>query len=186
MSGPRDLDESIWIDYIEDELDPSLRDDLTTLIPHSGENKEILKDYQSIRGNLEKVGKAIEVPTDENYFNDFHDRIMARVKNTKMQSPVVVRLFQKRVYRAVAGVALFLIIGSAIWNTANLTGGKPGDIEVAKSSNWLLESSVKNPEMVPNTVLTPGETDMVMDAAAEKLDKMSEKEREQVFRRLAD
>ncbi|MCB0394841.1 MAG: hypothetical protein KDD25_09785 [Bdellovibrionales bacterium] len=181
------IDDEVWVDYIEDELDPSLKDDLDTYISHSPDLDGTVRDLQFARTQLEKIGSEVEIPEDEKFYENLHDKIMARVEKTNVQSPVVVRLFERRTLRWVAGAAaaiVMLVTGFAVLNNSETI---PGKVKVAKSSNWLIESTVQNPGLIPDTKISPGvENDVLMDAAANKLQKMSDKERESIYKRLAE
>jgi hypothetical protein len=180
------LNEEVWIDYIEDELDPSMKDDLDTYISHSPELDSEVKDFQMVRSQLEDLGSHYKVPEDEEFYNRLHDKIMARVENTQMQSNVVVQLTRKRTLKYAGAIAASLVMAISAWVVYE-QNSVPSNVKVAKSSNFLLENTAKNPDAIPETNINPAlESDMLIDAAASKLKRMSDSERENLYKKLAE
>ena len=181
-------DQDMWVDFLEDELDESLKDDLKKMLEHSPEARESLEELKGLRRAIKSSSEDIKVPEDPAYYAEKHDAIMSGIKKSKVQSPVVVKLFQEKTLRVAAAVALIIVSGGIIWESLQMTdkSPQPAGVEMAKSSQWFLESTARNPEVVPQTVIThEGEIDIYMDATAEKLESMSDKEAKDLMQRLS-
>lgn len=67
-----------WVDLVEGETDPSLREDLTLLLMNSPAGRDRLNTIKELR-SLVKDSDDVSLPEDGRFYQNMHDRIMAAV-----------------------------------------------------------------------------------------------------------
>jgi hypothetical protein len=96
-----------WLEHLEDELDPNLKEDLKLLLRNSNSDRLVLEELKSIRVNLPESGF---------YYEALHDKIMASIAEADDAKPVS-RIFSipariRSMSRTTAGAAgLTLMMG---------------------------------------------------------------------------
>lgn len=78
--------EELWLDFLEDELEPSFRRDLTVLLINSVEARQHLLDLKDVR-TLVKESDDVNLPEDGAYYLRLHDRIMEAIDEDRAQDP---------------------------------------------------------------------------------------------------
>lgn len=73
-NGPDEL----WVDLVEGEIEPSLREDLALLLLNSPAKRARLDEIRSLRAKVKASDEAL-MPEDGRFYQDMHDRIMAAV-----------------------------------------------------------------------------------------------------------
>ena len=76
-----------WIDYVDGDIDPSLKEDLTLMLSHSKEAQAEIRPLQYLFTALEK---KIEMPSDD-YFKKLEGRIMSRISEEPTPLRIVAR-----------------------------------------------------------------------------------------------
>ncbi len=79
--------EQWWIDYLEDELEPNLKQDLSMLLHNSLPAQRRLEVLKRLRQLVKECEEAI-LPEDPSYYDGLHDRIMAAVDGRRPRSRV--------------------------------------------------------------------------------------------------
>ena len=82
----QELDESFWVDFVEGELEPSLREDMELLLSHSESHRDIVYGIENVRAAVKSVD-GVEPPQDGNYYLERHDRIMAEIAKVGIEPP---------------------------------------------------------------------------------------------------
>jgi hypothetical protein len=73
-------DSSLWVDYLEGELDPQVKEDLDLLLAHSKTDQEIVKGLQQTKTMLMQMSE-IELPQDEAYYRKLQDKIITKIED---------------------------------------------------------------------------------------------------------
>jgi len=71
-----------WIEYMEGELDPSLKEDLEFLLKKSKSNQERLEEVQALRQWVSSADIADSL-WDEKRFAQLHSKIMDKIEKKK-------------------------------------------------------------------------------------------------------
>lgn len=72
-------DDDLWLEHIEDELEPNLDDDLTVLLKNSRGDRKIVDGLIRTRRAI-KQADEVSLPESGQYYDDLHDRIMASIE----------------------------------------------------------------------------------------------------------
>jgi len=78
-------DENWWLEYLEGELEPSLKEDLKILLKNSPADRNCLNQLERVK-NLVKESDEEALPEDGRYYDDLHDRIMAAIEEEPLAS----------------------------------------------------------------------------------------------------
>lgn len=187
----KDLKEQVeneerWIDYLEGELEPSLAEDLARMLEGDEEAKALVDEYEGIKAYMGKVDEKEALPTEEDYFENMHDKIMAQVDETKIQ-PMPVSSFNKRSINY-ALAAVFVCVFSV---TAILNSIKPGNVQNDKQvaqlnfKQMLATAQVEDLSGVQDTVIShESEMDFMMNADLEALNNLTDEELESLMGKL--
>ena len=131
--------EELWINYLEDELEPSLKQDLDIQLDHSPEAQRLISQYKKLKLEIKSLDNAQSF--SQEYYNKLHDKIMERVSHKSIQSPIFSLHHQKNKLLAIAA-SFLLILGSIFaWNlhqSGNLLNTQD-DVAVNPIGEWMLE-----------------------------------------------
>jgi anti-sigma factor RsiW len=171
----------VWFDYVENELDPSFKKDLSM---HLEKCDECQKNYAEYKQTRQLLGtEKIKMPSDAS-FDRMANRIMAvldEVPQKVQRESNVVRpvWFQRFAVPMAAAAALVLVILGGFLTTPSFNGNRNS---LAKQENmteqYIEQTESTNPQVVGHSLVTTSqdEDDMVLDAAAAKLSHMSDTE----------
>ncbi len=76
-----------WIDYLEDELEPNFKQDLSMLLHNSLPEQRRLEVLKRLRQLVKECEESV-LPEDSSYYDGLHDRIMAAVDGRRPQPRV--------------------------------------------------------------------------------------------------
>ena len=76
----RCFNESWWIDYMEGEVSPGLKQDLDLLLKHSQTDRLILENLQFLRDTIKNEANA-PVPENASYYDGLHSKVMSAIEN---------------------------------------------------------------------------------------------------------
>ena len=131
--------EELWINYLEGELEPSLKQDLDIQLDHSLEAQKITSQYERLK--LEITSLDIVPNFSQEYYDELHNKIMGKVSCTSIQSPIFSLHHQRNKLLAMAA-SFLLILGSIFaWNlhqSGNLLNTQE-DVAVSPIGEWMLE-----------------------------------------------
>ena len=137
--------EELWINYVEGELEPSLKQDLDIQLGHCLEAQKITSQYKRLKLEIKNLDVAPAFSTE--YYSKLHDKIMDRVSHQSIQSPIFSLHHQRNKLVALAA-SFLLVLGSVFaWNlhqSGNLLNTQD-DVAVNPIGQWMLE------EQDPNT-----------------------------------
>ena len=136
--------EELWINYLEGELEPSLKEDLDIQLKSSLEAQKITSQYERLKLEIKNLDIAPEFSPE--YYNELHDKIMNRVSQRSIQSPIFSLHHQRNKLIALAA-SFLLVLGSVFaWNlhqSGNLLNTQD-DVAVSPIGQWMLEKQDQN------------------------------------------
>lgn len=71
-------DENWWLEYLEGELEPNLKEDLKLLLKNSPADRRCASQLERARRLIKESDEEM-LPEDGRYYDDLHDRIMAAI-----------------------------------------------------------------------------------------------------------
>ena len=130
--------EELWINYLEGELEPSLKEDLDIQLNSSLEAQKLVSQYKRLKSEIKSLG---HVPSlSQEYHDKLHGKVMDRVSHKSIQSPIF-SLNHKNKLLAMAA-SFLLVLGSILaWNlhqSENLLDTQ-NDVAVSPIGEWMLE-----------------------------------------------
>ena len=189
MTANCNVDPEVWFDYAEGELNPDFKKDLSLHLKDCEQCQVSYAEYRWIRTGVRKSLKTHDVKLPaEKTFDKLHDQIMAKVAKTSIGSsdtaevrriephnPFWVRRIA--IPMAAAAVLALIIIGSLV----TTPGFKSSTNSFAKQDNieeqFIEQTASSNPNALGDSMMTSQDEDeMVLDAAAAKLSRMSDTE----------
>jgi hypothetical protein len=178
------IDEELWLDLIEGEIEPSMKQDLNL-------HKVHCKDCQKIFTELGATKTIIKTPEldmpNDDFFAKLESKIMASLdekvsRNTGYStSTAAARIYAfGRSYSAplAATAALFLLIFGALYKGTGFNAQPRIEFTQAKlEEQFIAQAAYNDPKAMSNAMIShQDEDDLVMGATAEELSHMSEKE----------
>lgn len=164
------------IDFLEGELDPSLRDDYAKLLTHSKEDEKVLADLKRLRASIKHLDPCKNVQADQ--FNQtLYDNIMSEINGVRVQPKWQLSLLSTKTWGA-AAASILLVIGflGLYKTTLQEKTLQTADLSTDKI-DWIVQESAKNPEVLAETVNSyKTDEDMAFDALAFKSEGMSDDE----------
>ena len=76
---------SKWVDYMEGELDWLEKKGMEWMFRHNRTHREILKNYMKLRRMVRKSDPIKDMPDNDKYYQQLHDKIMNAVGAEEMQ-----------------------------------------------------------------------------------------------------
>lgn len=176
MSEKVSNEESIWLDYVEDLLEPSLKEDMDLLLEHSETDQQIVKGYERVR-DLVKFSDEDSLPESGEYYANLQSKIMSSISETEPEPPPAKE--SKLVRYAVTGgfLAMALAILSylpLLKSSQQEAGYSVAEVEV-NAEDWVLKASLESPEAYSQSALST-EGDFLAETVDAQLEGMSEKE----------
>ena len=171
-----------WLEYLEDELDPSLREDYTKLLSHSKADEKVLNDLKRLRGSIQHADTYKKTEFNQRLF----DNIVSEINQTPIHSHWRLMATSPKTWGPIAA-SLILVIGLfSLLRTSNET---PSTVvqTVSDKTDWLVQESVQNPEILAQTVnshKTNG--DLALETLAYQTEDMSDAELSQVMDNLLE
>jgi len=174
--------EELWVDYIEDDLDPSLKEDLELVLDNSSQERRHLETLKLARAVAKVSGPAIE-PKSDPFFAQLEQTIMSRL-DEKLDDNVVVLPVRRWFVPAAAAIVL-LVVGSLVWKNLQKEGvsfdrkSGHGDLLVSTSAQDLDSFS-------DSLINDQNEGDFFVEVAAQKMKTLSQDETASFFNRLKE
>ena len=176
-----------WIDFVEEELDSSLKKDLVSYAQAHKEASLEARAWSRLRREVKSL--KVDVPEDDAYYNGLHDRIMGSVGQTRQESKVVF-LIRRHALRAVAAVLVAVFGGQMLMNSIRLNQ-RGNEQQVTQNRNlqspgeFVVDTAGVSPSALSGSIFSnEDDIDMYMDMAAEQIEKGSEKDREELLKSL--
>jgi hypothetical protein len=119
-----------WLEHLEKEVDPNLREDLELLLKNSNPDRKV---YAGLKATRELVKRSDDVLLPESglYYENLHDKIMASIKAEPSRGTVIMRARMSSgfAWRSFAGAAsMMMMLGIVSWMT--LKGPAHSNVDV--------------------------------------------------------
>ena len=113
--------EQLWIDYLEDDLEPSLKQDLDIHLKNSQEAQKIVSDYHHLKSAICDVDDLPDF--NQNDQDRLHDQIMQKVSNTSIRRSSFFSLPYQAHKLLVIAATFLIVLGSIFaWNHYQMEG----------------------------------------------------------------
>ena len=190
--------EELWLDYLENEVEPSLREDVELLLEHSAEDKKRLNDWKLLKSSLRRAdplknvrGTKVSGPATPNSvpFNSaLFEKVMGEVHKTKPVPLWRAKALRPRVIGPVAASLVLLVTSTTLLLRTVGRDSSPAVVaQKADTERWLVEAALTDPGALAHTVNNPqSEQDFVMDALAHQLDNLSDDQVKTAVQELLD
>lgn len=73
-----------WLEYMENELPAREALQMEMLLVHSAMDRRILKNLEAVKTAAQQADSVV-LPTEPAYFDNLHDKIMARIEQTEVE-----------------------------------------------------------------------------------------------------
>lgn len=171
------MEETVWIDYMENELDETLRQDLLLHLNGCSSCQENLKGFEAVRKSFVKR----EVVREPN-FDAIHNKIMQRVQNEVIEAPEF--SWRHQWWTVATAACLVLVMGGVVYKNTSPSPERPS-YSITADDKLIVENASQDPQVFGDILLSHQESeDLVFDIAAEKLSHMSDKEVGTVFEKM--
>lgn len=193
-------DEEFWTDFVEGEIDDSLKEDVELLLKRdtavATAYKSLVEDIQKTKDIVESASVQDELPQDDEYYKKLHSQIMAKVGQVEVLSfeeiekeehQVEENVFRLPSYLMMGGVAALFVAVLSVLLFQNTQNGNQGFKNVANQQeasekDWLLRASADNPEVFAESILSvESQEDFVSKAAEKKVEQLSDEELKKII-----
>ena len=183
-------DSELLVDYMEGEMGPDQKGNFEQVLRSNEESRKALRQLKKLKREIGGI-PVDALPSDPDYYDQLADRIMAKVGQTQVQSKTWMMYSKFEVLRYAAAVLLMVAGGwtslKAISNQHDTRGVMATAAAQNQVRDLLIESAVEEPSIFADTVMTQtDEEDLVMDASAQKLDELSDNERDMFLKALKE
>jgi hypothetical protein len=136
---PAVLKKEGWVEHLEKEVDPNLREDLEVLLKNSGADRKVFAALKTTR-ELVKRSDDVLMPESGLYFDSLHEKIMAAIdqepqRGSKISRSRSIRGFAWRSYAGAAGMtmSMMMMLAFVSWTTVK-SAGNPDSRATAASA----------------------------------------------------
>ena len=131
-----------WIEYLEDELDPSLKDDFTMLLANSKEDEKTFNDLKRLRSSVKRAD-----PYKKSEFNQkLFDSIMSDVQKTQIHPRWRLAVTNPKTWGSVAASILLVIGFLGLYKTPSKdTETQMGEVSSDKTEG-IVQEFANNPD----------------------------------------
>ncbi|MCC6276390.1 MAG: zf-HC2 domain-containing protein [Oligoflexia bacterium] len=180
---PCGIDEELWLDFSEGELDPSLSQELEAHLAGCGDCQKAKEGWSRL-GSLLRSDK-LEMPHDL-YFKKLENQIMSKVSTTQIEPLHPEFAFQARQY-LVPVAAVFVLIMSSVFvglHRSPVPSEKsvPG---LTLDERYMAETVAGDPSVLNEVLISnQDEHEMLLDVATRRLDLMNGKKSEETIEQM--
>jgi hypothetical protein len=192
MKKPLVPDET-WMDFVEEELDETFKQDLSALLMNSQSDKNNMNGIKTLR-DLIKSTDDVLLPEDGRVYDNLHDKIMAATANMEPGTAIpesagtisFIDRFTRKHFRTTVMMgttalsALAIAVFTWIGTTQNIEVGPQAGAQVESSPMnevAILSDGAHAQGSINDEVLAiAGEDEFVADAASQKIANMSDQD----------
>jgi len=172
-----EIEAELWLDFAEDELDPSLKGELSLHIVGCTSCQKQLKEFQAIQSSL-KVKDDIP---DDDFFQHLEGKIMAKVATEGIAAQYMPRAWRAHSRRALTIMVLFLLVVTGPLLLKNIRHlNKTNEVSVANTEaadEWMVQTSNQDLGAFGDVINAHENTaDLLLDASAHKMANLDESE----------
>lgn len=166
------VDAELWLDYVEDHLEPSMRADLTLHVTHCEPCQKTLREFQGLRHVLDKKDS---LPGDD-FFAHLEGKIMAKVTQNEIMPPPTFRPGNRRTAYVTMALALVVVTSSFVVNKFGASPRQGIPVVQAEPADQMFIQTSANDIALVNDVINAHEgfEEVVFDAAAHRMAEMDE------------
>lgn len=167
-----------WIDYLEGELDPSLREDYNKLLLNSKKEEKELSDLKQLRESILRA--------DTYKYTDFNqklfDKIVSDIEQTAILPKWRLSITSSKVWARVAASVVLVVGFLGFFKTINTNNSESVVESRSDKSDWIVAEAIQNPEVLALTINShkAGE-DLAFETLAYRAEDMSDDELEQIM-----
>lgn len=186
------IDSELWLDYVECELDPSMKGDLKLHLQNCTTCQKNFSEFKTVRTSVQKTSGA-QLPSDE-FFKTLEGKIMASLDNQVSENHHMASRAVSRVYAwthqytksIAAAAALFLLILGGLYKTMSFKEVNSAQVAQSKlEEQFIVQAAYNDPAAIAEAMISHQDVeDVVMNATAEKLSRMSERDAAQVLKNM--
>lgn len=154
----------VWLDYVENETEKSLKEDLARVLEHRPEYRKTVKEIVELKKHLKDT--ATQLPGEEN-FKKMKSNIMAVVEKTTPEKKISPWQRHNKAMTYTT-MALAAVVTGGILTQTTIKNGK------TKKMNPVIEDQLVASNIIDVHSLTDISEDLLLDAAAEKLSELPE------------
>lgn len=178
-------DEEQWIDYLEDELEPSLMEDMSKILDKDEVAQKVLKEYSSIKECLLSDDPA-ETLLPKIDLNQIHNKIMSEIVQTEIHSPWRLKVFtvQNLSMLMLAFVMMFSWV-SVNKNYSEFERARQLQTVNSDFTNIIESNGIEDLSVTTDTILThEDEMDFIVMGPTNKIDLITEEEMDEMVKSL--
>jgi hypothetical protein len=178
-NNARNNRDELWIDYLENDLEGPLKEDLELILDHSAPDRKRLESFKIAKSIVKASALKVDTKNDL-FFEKMHKNIMGNLEQRLDENVVV--LPQRKRSMAVAAAIVLVLVGSSLWWSLKYQGQiakQPGDIFVSTSA---LDLDTFSDSLINNQ----SDSDFMLDVASQKINTLSHDETASVFNELME
>jgi anti-sigma factor RsiW len=185
------IDPELWLDYVEGELDPSMKSDLKLHLQSCATCQKNFSEFKTVRTVVQKTGDA-KLPSDD-FFKTLEGKIMGSLEKSSVREVRHVKVaswahaYTRRYTKSIAAAAaLFLLILGGLYKTMNFKEANSPQVAQSKlEEQFIVQAAYNDPAAIAEAMISHQDVeDVVMNATAEKLSRMSERDAAQVLKNM--
>ncbi len=193
MKYKRDEINELLVDYIEGEASEGLKTDLDLVVKNSPVREKAFKAITETRA-LVKNAEPKTADMSDAFFAKMHANIMNEVAKTTPQPRVLLWLSSSDSWRSLAQIqwrtvgaaAVVVLLSGALFVSLLRPSVKFESAGIEKQSDMLLSISLEVPEAFSDSLLNDRGDEFLMDAMAEKVAGLGEKDASNVITELGE
>lgn len=194
MKYKRDEINELLVDYIEGEASEGLKKDLDLVVQNSPVRGKAFKALSETRTLVKNAEPKMAADLSDAFFAKMHANIMNEVAKTQPQPRVLLwlsssstwRSFAQNQWRYVGAAAVVVLLSGAIFVSLLRPSVKFQSAGIEQKGDMLLSISLEVPEAFSDSLLNDRGDEFLMDAMAEKVAGLQEKDASQVMSDLRE
>jgi hypothetical protein len=175
------IEADLWLDYIENEVSPDQKSDLKLHLDTCDICQKNCSNMKLLTHSVRDLPQMKDTMPSDLVFKKMNSKIMAQIDKTQIENVVVIRRAQVKIIFGASAAAFILVFGSvfgpSVWNHG-LTSSSRSQLWLQNPEDQLMvENSQNDLEVFGNVIMSQQDSDdLVLDATAEKLSRMSDQD----------
>lgn len=165
----------IWLDYVENEVEKSFKDDLKLLLDANPQNLKTVQEINLLKANIKDT--VHKLPSDE-FFKNLQAKIMTEVKDSTPQMKISPWHKNHKAMTAATAAMCVVFVGVLLtqMNVKSIKS-KKAVMRVSPEEQLISENLQTNNGFYDELLLVnQNDDDLVLDAMADRLSRMPEKQ----------
>ena len=186
--------DSLIFDYIEGEMDPSMKADFKNWLSKDEALQKRVRDLGGVRRQMKNLSWSPDFEAKlqakiESRMESLHDKVMAKVEKSKPKSRWVVIASEVQIWKTAAAVSFALLATLAVMKTISPRGssqfalghGDRGANQITVGQ-MMVDASMRSPDVVGEEGLSSeDQVDMYMDIMAKRMGKMDDRQNKELM-----